>query len=96
MASGSDEETISCKLCGEEFDRREQLNEHMKDGHDSTGEETRGESEDAAAASGDASASTGSMTVETNESPSAAEPGEATGPGQDDEVRPEPGDNDEN
>ncbi|WP_458185364.1 C2H2-type zinc finger protein [Haladaptatus sp. NG-WS-4] len=85
MAESTEE--FSCEQCNESFEKREQLNEHMKEAHGVAPNEA---SEDAAAAGSDASGSTGSITEETNDSPSAAEPSEAAGPSESDaDVRPE-------
>ena len=86
MATESNEETYSCDHCDEEFERENELYEHLEDAHGITPEEER--SEESAAASSDASASTGSITTETNESPSAAEPSEAAGPTDNDDIEP--------
>ncbi|RBI60298.1 hypothetical protein DMJ13_18325 [halophilic archaeon] len=59
-------------------------------------EGNEGGSQQSAAAGSDASASTGSITEETNDSPSAAEPSEAAGPSEnEDTVHPETDDQDE-
>ncbi len=85
MAESNEE--FACPECDESFDQKEQLNEHLKDAHDIDPNE---ESEHAAAAGSDASGSTGSITEETNDSPSAAEPSEAAGPSKSDaDVRPD-------
>lgn len=85
MAESNEE--FACEQCDETFELREQLNDHMEKAHDVASNE---ESEDAAAAGSDASASTGSITEETNDSASAAEPSEAAGPSESDaDVRPD-------
>lgn len=94
MATESNEKTYSCEHCDAEFDREEQLYEHMRDEHGITPEGQH--SEESAAAPSDASASTGSLTDETNESPSAAEPSEAAGPSEnDDDIGPDSDEPDE-
>lgn len=87
MVIESKEAEFSCEQCDETFERREQLNEHMEEVHGITPDE---KSEESVAAGSDASAATGSITEETNDSPSAAEPSEAAGPSVNDaDVRPE-------
>ncbi len=87
MVSESNEKVYSCEYCDEEFEGKERLHEHMEDVHDGTPDE---KSEESVVADTDSSGSTGSITVENNESPSAAEPAEAAGPSEnEDEVGPD-------
>ncbi|WP_458206373.1 C2H2-type zinc finger protein [Haladaptatus sp. NG-SE-30] len=90
VTESTEEGKFSCEQCDESFEQQEQLNDHMKQAHDVAPNE---DSEDAAAAGSDASGSTGSITEETNDSPSAAEPSEAAGPSESDaDVRPDDAD----
>lgn len=91
MVTDSADGEYSCENCEETFEHREELEEHMKAVHDADPEAEPGEddgNEDTAAADTDAAGSTGSITEETNDTPSAAEPAEAAGPSGDD-VRPD-------
>ena len=95
MTTETEKDSFSCEYCEEEFDEKEQLDEHMGESHSSTSKD-RGDSEDSATASTNASGSTGSITEETNQSPSAAEPSEAAGPsGSGDDVQPKTDDSNE-
>lgn len=85
MATESEEDVYSCEYCDASFEGEERLHEHVQEAHD----EDSGASEDAAVAGTDASGSTGSITEENNESPSAAEPSEAAGPSNDDDIEPD-------
>ena len=86
MATDPEGSAILCETCDEVFEHREELEAHMEDAHGTTPER---DEEDAAAAGSDASGSTGSISEETNDSPSATEPAEAADPsGNDDDVRP--------
>ncbi|WP_227379725.1 hypothetical protein [Haladaptatus halobius] len=95
-------ETLESAINEDELDTNVEIEDVQSEAEEETDEldenipEQNRESEDAASASSDASASTGSITEETNDSPSAAEPAEAAGPSQDDDVRPETDDEDKN
>lgn len=95
-------ETLESAINKNELDTNVEIEDVQSEVEEETDEldenipEQNGDSEDAASASSDASASTGSITEEANDSPSAAEPAEAAGPSQDDDVRPETDDEDNN
>jgi hypothetical protein len=85
----TDDAAISCSHCEKTFEKREERDEHLREAHDVDPEEGGGTAEEAAAADTEAAGSTGSITEETNDSPSAAEPGEAAGPSVSDDTDPD-------
>lgn len=95
MSAITDRKTLKAAINEDELDTNVEIEDVQSEAVEEAEEidedipEQNGKSEDAAAASTDASASTGSLTDETTDSPSAAEPAEATGPTEDDDVHPE-------
>lgn len=98
MAADPEESGFPCENCGETFESRDALDEHMDEAHGITPEEraerndgnrSGEEANESAAAGADAAGSTGSITEETNDAPSAAEPAEAAGPSGDTDVSPD-------
>jgi hypothetical protein len=76
----TDDSAFRCDHCEETFDTRKEHDDHLRDAHNTGPEASDETAAESAAANSDAAASTGSITEETNDSPSAAEPGEAAGP----------------